>query len=907
MARTYTPANAVNHGALFFGAIPVLSGLTWDGQQLVILDRGREILRALSRNANGTYTPANQMEQGAYRSNINDPNGIAWDGQQLCIVHRAGTTTAYRVSLLNRNINGTYSPDINGNYNTPTVIGVANPVGITWDGQQLVILEGQGPDRNLYTLPRNNDGSYTGSNLVDHGVLPATMINPQGLAWDGLGLVFSEVTNDEIWTLERNANGTYTPANASNEGTLPSGLGAGLGVTWDGLQLALVNTSAQDLWTLFADNRPPEISAVTATPSTINHNGTTSLSVTATDPENDTLSYAWSSDIGGTFSDQDAATTNWAAPDTITDAATATLTVTVSDPGGLSVTGTAQVIIREEMAVPLALGTLTNLTGATGDIVNTSIEAASGGRSPYVYMISDLPFELGALGRNIRGRLIDPGVSTVTVSVTDANNDTVSGTFTWTVTGTAIPVPTGLNVRIDFGDVFFSNPNADVTARMRSGVDCVRGKNTNSSILGRTVAGTMTFQLDNHDGLYDDENMASPLHGLIRPGLITQFRNGRDVLWTGILDSIPTRYDKSPAAQHRAQVTGWGIFSTLKEIPVLEGSLEPELTVHAFCALLENINEVGIPQTGTYRTMQRWWELGSMEAALRHIEDTEGGFIYEARQPDLGFQTEGHRAALSVSKTFSGVSPLLSDEIPIVGIPSRKIAVKDVINTVSGFVRDFERKTDQIIFTLGTAFGVNRGSTVTLFFDYEENQGALESVEDPVATTDYMVNAAIDGSGSDRTSVLDVTAEINQFNELKITVSYPAAGSTEATLYVTSLQVKGAVLTATSSTKVTRTDEQSRARYRPKSLALRNTWISSRDIMQQRADALLAALATPETRYEFPWYVKDWADFTGLELSDKVKLKMPGYEVDCFIESIRLQVPLDQVLPKCTIRATLAT
>ena len=76
--------------------------------------------------------------------------------------------------------------------------------------------------------------------------------------------------------------------------------------------------------------------------------------------------------------------------------------------------------------------------------------------------------------------------------------------------------------------------------------------------------------------------------------------------------------------------------------------------------------------------------------------------------------------------------------------------------------------------------------------------------------------------------------------------------------------------------------------------------------MQQRADAILAVTASPETRYTFGWHVRDWDDFTGLELSHRIKLKMPNYEVECFIENIPLQVPLDQVLPLCTIRATLA-
>ena len=61
------------------------------------------------------------------------------------------------------------------------------------------------------------------------------------------------------------------------------------------------------------------------------------------------------------------------------------------------------------------------------------------------------PEELGAIGRRIRGRLITPGTKTVRVTVTDANGDTATATFDWTVTGAAILPPAGINVRIDWG------------------------------------------------------------------------------------------------------------------------------------------------------------------------------------------------------------------------------------------------------------------------------------------------------------------------------------------------------------------------------------------------------------------------------------------------------------------------
>ena len=103
--------------------------------------------------------------------------------------------------------------------------------------------------------------------------------------------------------------------------------------------------------------------------------------------------------------------------------------------------------------------------------------------------------------------------------------------------------------------------------------------------------------------------------------------------------------------------------------------------------------------------------------------------------------------------------------------------MKDVVNTVNGYVRDFEEVTDQVVFTLGSSFAINRGTTIDLFFDYEEG-GALESVEDPAAFTDYAARVNADGTGTNRTSELNVTAEVAQSTRGRSALAIRPAGPT---------------------------------------------------------------------------------------------------------------------------------
>ena len=115
---------------------------------------------------------------------------------------------------------------------------------LTWDGQQLVTTDNPFPtgDPLLGTLTRNGDGSFTPSNMISQGVL-AMGVSIRGITWDGAQLVFSGGRTFSVLT--RNVNGTYTPGNITSSGTLPISLGAtaGAGVTWDGQQIVTLSTS----------------------------------------------------------------------------------------------------------------------------------------------------------------------------------------------------------------------------------------------------------------------------------------------------------------------------------------------------------------------------------------------------------------------------------------------------------------------------------------------------------------------------------------------------------------------------------------------------------------------------------------------------------------------------------------
>ena len=206
------------------------------------------------------------------------------------------------------------------------------------------------------------------------------------------------------------------------------------------------------------------------------------------------------------------------------------------------------------------------------------------------------------------------------------------------------------------------------------------------------------------------------------------------------------------------------------------------------------------------------------------------------------------------------------------------------MNEVVGFVREYAPKTNQVVFDREEPIAIGLGQTISIFADAESvlgETGAVRSLNTPTFTG----NRDADGGGPNRTTALAVTAAIRQFNEVEIQITYATGqGFTDAQVYLTSVQVTGTVLERLQPTKVPRQDATSKSRYHPRTLRLENTWIHSAAAMGTRADALLAALATPETRQGLRWIVDDYAVFAALELSDRIQVLMPGYTETAFIE-----------------------
>ena len=104
-----------------------------------------------------------------------------------------------------------------------------------------------------------------------------------------------------------------------------------------------------------------------------------------------------------------------------------------------------------------------------------------------------------------------------------------------------------------------------------------------------------------------------------------------------------------------AQVTALGVLNNATEPEVSGGSLNAESTAQAFIELCDKGDipyESPQPQPGDAYLMRRWWEQGKLRQALSNVEDTEGGFIFEDREGELGFHLANYRATRTIGHDF---------------------------------------------------------------------------------------------------------------------------------------------------------------------------------------------------------------------------------------------------------------
>ena len=172
------------------------------------------------------------------------------------------------------------------------------------------------------------------------------------------------------------------------------------------------------------------------------------------------------------------------------------------------------------------------------------------------------------------------------------------------------------------------------------------------------------------------------------------------------------------------------------------------------------------------------------------------------------------------------------------------------------------------LWRLGDKPSVEAGDSIELWGEYRYNgvQVPAENVTTPVATTDYLVNTAADGSGTNLTASCTVTA-VKYGSNFKLTLTNNSAFLG----YITLLKVRGDALTSQGTTLI-REDAASQALYEKRDVTFDFPMLQVVSQATDYADFLVGALASPNP---FPRvYVEARPSIQFLDVLDKIELTL---------------------------------
>jgi hypothetical protein len=298
-------------------------------------------------------------------------------------------------------------------------------------------------------------------------------------------------------------------------------------------------------------------------------------------------------------------------------------------------------------------------------------------------------------------------------------------------------------------------------------------------------------------GRYNPKNQASDLYGKLRRGLKariwTQSGNAAtpEYLFTGYISDIK----HTPG---RPGSTRFDMVDSLKKLADASVSVALQTSVTSNSAIGLILDKLNWPTDernieSTSDTIPYWWTQGRRALTeLRDLADAEIGKIFVNATGQLCFYSRNHAASNKISVAEKD---LLKD----MGLEQADDTTRNVFELI---IKPRQAQSSSVLWQMGDVDKplVKAGATEVYFGDliYSGQPCPATNILPPVVTSDYTMNTAPDGSGTNLTASFTVTIE-NLGNRIKATVTNNSVSDG----YVTKLRVWGDAIIALS--KVTRT------------------------------------------------------------------------------------------------------
>ncbi len=388
----------------------------------------------------------------------------------------------------------------------------------------------------------------------------------------------------------------------------------------------------------------------------------------------------------------------------------------------------------------------------------------------------------------------------------------------------------------DWGDA-----NEDITGDTWD-VETFRGRDHASQLTGRSVAGSLVATLDNTDGKYSPLNTGSPLSGKLVPNRKVRLRATAPTaatLWTGYLTRIvPGRIaDGAPIATLEAHGSlGW--VAGRKTTPTGSGGATTDTHITTI------LDDIGFPAgdrtIATGQSTTGRWHVEDRQAlnALREIEETELGFIFEDLAGKVVFEDRHHRLKsdhLSSQATYSDAGAAALSY----GAIEQADPLREIFNEIRATVQTYSVASAAVLWTLtGETPTLVAGESRSWWAKYPSTDtpgGAyVEAWTTPVVGTDITQTGVANG---------DIGVSVSKFaNAMQITITNNHASDT-ATL--TLIQAKGTAVTRDNPIWVVAEDATSKTAYGERSFRLPGKYYASSDDAQGAVDYIISRYKDP--------------------------------------------------------------
>ena len=441
----------------------------------------------------------------------------------------------------------------------------------------------------------------------------------------------------------------------------------------------------------------------------------------------------------------------------------------------------------------------------------------------------------------------------------------------------------------DFGDT-----SEDCTADLIS-VETRRGRDYASQLTGRASTGRLAATLKNTAGTYSSYYSSSPIYGSILPGRMVRLRTTSPsavILWTGYLEKIlpAGSVDGIPVVTLEAS----GAFVKIAGKKVYPAKQSAETTGTIIDVILDAASwNAGYRTLDTGQTEIDKWFVDDRDAlnAIREIEETELGFVYEGENGYIVFEDRHHRLK---SPHTASVATYSDVEAAAKGyrVIEQLDPLQDIYNDVTAEVNSYTvAGAPAVLWTLNETPTLAPGESKSYWAQYpntavDSTDGAyVDSWETPVVGTDITQTGVDNG---------DIDVSTSKFaNSMKITITNNDATGT-ATL--TLVQAQGTKVTKNEPVRINAEDTTSQGKYGNRSYRLPAEWLGDSNTAQDYTNYVVSRYKDPVPVLRITYIANKNSTMLGEALarniSDRITIvateakTMLGIDRDFFIEAI---------------------